>query len=213
MSIPQRQGHRSYQLNIKGEKKMKALFLALTLLVSGNAFAANGSGNVSNVIGIGAIGSSPTAIAPQSSIPEGNISGALSGFDQDKYFQLSASNQLTFSAGNIAVWYRNGVQYVVTAAHKAVCTQYTSAAQVPQFTQLVDSDTVFSNNTAPGSMPGVTLYQGGANAQYTMFNLVANTFYSQSLTYVFDAGHYPGLQINIGSGTGAMVASLWCKEI
>lgn len=192
---------------------MKLFVLLFGLLFSINSFAANGSGNVSNVLGLGTIGASTSNISSLGYASESNVSSTTSTYSAG-YFEISTSNQPTFSSGNVAAMYRNGVQYVVSAGRMAICVNYTASYQAANLLmQIVSSPSSFAHNTATGSMPAGTLYQGGIAGAYTMVANTAAASFSKGIFYVFSDGHYPGVQIGQASATGAAAVSMTCKEI
>lgn len=154
---------------------------------------ASGSGNVSNVLGLGGT----NLDGPSLIIPEGN---------SQAYFTIYAGGSP--GAGSFGIFLKNGVQYQVTSGKtfKGVAIIF-SAATASVFFQLASSLTLMAQNA--GSIVSGT-YQFGAAATYGILIPTAYTQFQQSTTYDFASLSYPCIQTG---ASGVYSVSIVGKEV
>lgn len=157
---------------------MKYLSLILALLIPTAAFAGNGSGNVSNVLGLGSFGS----VGPSSfiSIPS-----------TATVFTIFAGDSSTVTTGNFYPFYKDGVAFQAgangTRCFNLVIIPTTANTSI----QLVSATASFAFNA--GSLTG-GVFQGGATGKYLVPTQAAATQTTWSGIYKFGASTYGGFQ-------------------
>ena len=173
---------------------MKSKLLALALFISAwgpgcveLAHAGNGSGNVSNVIGLGVAGpatSAPSAASTFMGIPSGKTVFSIHAGD----LQAAASN------GNYYPFYKDGVAFQAGASG-TYCFNFTLSGNTANTgTQLVSATASFAFNAS--SITG-GVYQMGASGKTGMYtSAAANTGFRvvQPGVYTFGANTYGGFQ-------------------
>lgn len=164
---------------------MKFISILMTMILPITALAGNGSGNVSNVVGIGATGTTVNAPTAFFSIPAGA-----------QIFSLYAGDiQANQTATNYYPFYKNGVAYQVTAGKTAYCFNFTLASgstAAGVSVQLISATASFAFNA--NSITG-GVYQFGASAKAGF--VVSPTAQTQAAwpgVYTFGASTYPGFQ-------------------
>lgn len=166
---------------------MKTFFLFFALTLPINAFALNGSGNVSNVIGLGVSGPAVTSVnSPGSSIPLPTGKTVFTIVAGDA--QASATN------GNYYPFYKNGVAFQAGASGTYCFSVRLIANTANTGTQLVSATASFAYNAS--SLTG-GVYQGGASGKSTYMNSGAGNAQSwiyQPGVYTFGANTYGGFQ-------------------
>jgi hypothetical protein len=125
------------------------------------------------------------------------------------YFMINAG-VATATSNNFYPFYKNGVQYQVTAAKTARCEHmvYSSGAGSNLQFQLVSSLTLYAQNAS--SITSGT-YSAGATS-IPSFNTAqtAGAMKSESIIYEFGALSYPGIQ---GQSANNYSVQLFCREI
>lgn len=159
-------------------KTIISLFLAI-LLMTGNTFAATGSGNVTNVVNLGGINSTSNLAIPES--------------NSQNYITLSSNAAGT--AGNFYPLYKNGAAYQVTAGKTfyvtKVCVMALTTAN--STLQLLSATASFAYGAT--SLTG-GVFQGGASTPATQLPLYTGTtagaYQCYDMSYQFAASTYPG---------------------
>lgn len=177
---------------------MKNLIILGLILLSPRSFAANGSGNISNVMTLGGVNT-----VDGLNIGEANSQG---------YFTLFVGSGGT-TTNNFYPFYKNGVAYQVTAGKtfQAVKICSLSSAASTLF-QLLTATSSFAFNAS--SVTG-GVFQGGASgtgaAVYAMIsNISTNAWLCSSSTYSAAASTFMGVEVN---GTSAVNFMVLGKEI
>lgn len=167
---------------------MERFLVFIALLFSWTCLAAT-PGNAP-ILTIAAPGQNTQALSiPLSSLSGTGVNGVFS------LYGGSASTGLTNA--NFYPFYKNGVQYQVTAGKTAYCFnfKYTGGnANVPL--QLVSSTATFAYNAASLTSP---VYQGGATQISPLQGGAANTTVPMPGVYTFAASTFPGFQNNSAS--------------
>jgi hypothetical protein len=177
---------------------MKALLMALTLFVSGNALANNGSANVSDLLGWG-------------------LGQGATWQDIKPAFTTSIQNPLNFfvldtaylnTANHFKAWYKQGVQYQVPGGVTAKCVLlYGMTAAANTSYQLAYDTAAFVQDAA--ALSGGAVYQAGAANVYT-YTFYSNIWNQHSIKFDFPANSYPALQVGNGDSSGQHMV---CREI
>lgn len=158
---------------------MIKIIFVLSLFLVRESFGASGSGNISNIVTLGGISTTPGL-----NIAEANSQG---------YFTLHSG--LPVSAGNVGAFFKNGVQYQVTAAKtfKAIKICTSSGTAGNPF-QLLTSTATFANNGGTGTLTS-PVYQGLAAGAYSMKgSATIDVYQCLDFTYDFQASTFPGWQ-------------------
>lgn len=165
----------------------KIISLLFFLAIATPAFAGNGSGNVSSVIGLGP----SSGLAPTSYVPLTNLAGSAGTY---AVFSVYASSNAT--AGNFYPLYKNGTAYQVTAGKTAYCFNFAPSAATGAIRFQIVSDTAaisFDQSTALTS----GLFQGGAAARYPLRNsTTANKKEIYPGTFSIGASRYVAVQVS-----------------
>lgn len=161
---------------------MKNIIGLLMVFLSTQAFAASGSGNISNVLTLGGVNATDGL-----NISEPNAQG---------YFTIYSSNNGGATLNNFYQFFKEGVsgQYQVTSGKtfKAVRICVMGAA-ANMFMQLASSTASFTQGAASLTSP---IYQGGATMSYPMFSHpTAYVWQCFGSTYAFTSTTYPASQI------------------
>lgn len=159
---------------------MKTVILFLGLILGLNAFAATGSGQVSNITSIGGFNNNDNT-----TVGDSNSQG---------YFTIYTYNTAP-TAGNVLVLKKNGSAYQVTAGKtfkmSKIC--YASSVADGDF-QLLTATASFADNATTASLTG-PVYQAGAAAGYFFHtSATANQIQCWSASYDFGASTYVGIQ-------------------
>lgn len=176
---------------------MRIFCLLLGLLISGNSFAATGSGNISTVKSFGGFGTALPSITVAST--------------DTTYFGLTAG---TVAANNNTFWnfYKDGgtAVYRVTQGKTCECDSFIfSIGGAAGGFQLVTSMTAWAR--ADTSLT-TGFYQAGAAGAPAITATAANTVYSFYAAYNFASNSYPGIQIvNVSNGLAHNVMA-HCRE-
>lgn len=162
--------------------------ITLALLFSTAAFAGNGSGNVSNVIGLGGFGATPT-VRSYAGIPAGAV-----------VFSVFAGDLVNIVTANAAYpFYKNGSLWQVASGKTATCFNITSYQGAALYWELLSATATFSPNTATASLTS-PLYETGSATKYAHFQGgVSNVWAAGPGTYQFPAatpGVWPGMLVN-----------------
>lgn len=183
---------------------MKALFLALTLLVSGNALANNGSANVSQVNSFGGAG---------------NITASGTGISLPNTIQTDLANSLnlfSITCGNVSFTnnlvnpcLKDGVAYQVANGKTAECSGILTVSNVTGQAQLLSDTAPITANSGTGALTA-PVYQGGAANNYVLLHQTAGTAYSWGIVYNFAQNTYPGVQASLANNH--MYVFMTCRE-
>lgn len=154
-----------------------------------------GSGNVSNVLGLGGAPSSTTA--SNLTIPENNSQG---------YFTLYMGKGGTVS--DYYILYKNGTAYQVTSGK--TCYVVGIGMNAPgsgNNIQLISATAPFADGAS--SITG-GVYQGGASGNYPVLQGAAGTWVYYPTTFQFAASTYAGIQA--GGTANPYGVYVICKE-
>lgn len=170
-------------------KTFLSLILALFLPLA--ALAGNGSGNVSNVVGL--IGAqSATTVAPQVIASFGIPAGV-------SVFSIYAGDwTASVTSGNFYPFYKNGSAYQVSSGKTATCFNITMLINGSGSIQLMSATASFAFNAS--SVTG-GVYQGGASGRAVITNgsFTGGIPLTIPGTYQFTSLTYPGYQVGSGS--------------
>ena len=163
-------------------------YLLLSLFISASALAGNGSGNVSSVIGLGAMGATTSAV---STVPLSQIAASST-----KIFTLFAGGN--FTAGNYSPLYKNGVAYQSAAI--VHCFNIRSSGETGGILwQIVDDSGAAITFNQSGALT-TGLFQGGAAAQYAMrAGVTANIPHLNPGVWQSASGRYLGVQLGFSA--------------
>ena len=184
---------------------MKFLVLLFGLLFSVNSFAASGSGNVSNVVQLGA---SETTTLGTGQVGLGQQTGTTGVFSV-----YTATFNPSPTANGVFPFYKNGAVWQVGGSKVAHCFSMSYTGDTANVYWQLMSDTVtFADNATVASLTAPR-YQGGRTQAYLhrVYSTLNKYFPAPSL-YSFDSANaaFPGIQV--GAAGGVMV-SMSCYEI
>lgn len=173
---------------------MRNLILTLGLLFSFNAFAGNGSGNVSAVIGLGA---ASTATAP-SAVPLSNPTGGAGTFATFTLIAGDMQNALTST--NVYPFFKTptasgGTAYQVTSGKTAYCFDASVISGVTNTNVGLITDTAsFAFGATVGSLTSAKFYSGGSGKYTLAASPSANVWTKNPGIYTFPSLSFPGIQ-------------------
>lgn len=177
---------------------MKKIIILLLLTLSNQSFAANGSGNISNILTTGGV-----TTADSLNISEPNSQG---------YFSVYVGSGGT-TTNHFYPFYKNGVAYQVNAGKTFQISKVCSVSTTSSISfQLVSDTSSFAHN-ATSLTSGV--YQGGlsgaSGSVYPMkTHATAGTWDCVDTIYVDAASTFPGIEIN---GTSVIAVMVLGREI
>lgn len=164
---------------------MKFALALLFLLLPSMAFAGNGSGNISSVIGLGCSGSNPCPIQIPASNPDG-------------WFTLSFVG--TATGNQFGAFLKNGgTQYQVPGT-AITCYHMTYSTGIADDKFQLASSTA-ADGLIPASLSAGQKYESGATGAGHFGHVmhVANQVYDEAIAYTFAANSYPYLSVDTTS--------------
>lgn len=184
---------------------MRLFILLFGLIFSINAFAGNGSANISSVIQLGANSIAPLGTA---TIPLNGQSGVGAIFSV-----YAVTFNPSPSANNVFPFYKNGAIWQVTGGKVAHCSSINYTVDtVNSYWQLMSDTVTFTDNATVGSLTAPR-YQGGRTQAYIHRQFqTADSFAPTGGVYSFDSANaaFPGIQVGAAAGFRIIMS---CYEI